>query len=114
MRGVTIALLKKIQIGIDEFHRPVYEERKEYIEDVLIAPTQEQEVLDILNLTGRRAVYTLGIPKSDTHDWENREVEFFGKRWKTVGMPIKGIDELIPLRWNTKVRVENYGAENQD
>lgn len=114
MKGITVTLIKKKQTGTDAFNRPVYEEHMESVANVLVAPTSEQEILDTLNLTGRKAIYTLAIPKGDTHDWENQEVEFFGRRWKTVGMPIEGIDELIPLQWNKKVRVENYGAENKD
>ena len=114
MRGITIVLYKKEQIGVDAFNRPIYEKKREEIADVLIAPAQEQEILDTLNLTGRKAVYTLAIPKGETHEWENSEVEFFGRRWKTIGMPIQGLDHLIPLRWNKKVRVECYGTESDD
>ena len=39
---------------------------------------------------------------------ENRIVEFFGAKWHTVGFPIQGIDEMIPLKWNKKVTVEKY------
>ena len=34
------------------------------------------------------------------------EVEFFGRKWKVIGMPTEGIEGLIPLYWNKKVRVE--------
>ena len=114
MKGITVILYEKVQTGTDSFNRPVYEKRAVNVENVLVAPASEQEVLDTLNLTGRKAIYTLAIPKWDTHDWENCEAEFFGKRWKTVGMPIEGIEELIPLQWNKKVRVENYGKESGD
>jgi len=50
----------------------------------------------------------LAIPKGDTNDWENQEVRFFGERWRVIGMPLQGIDELIPLDWNKKVMVERY------
>ena len=73
MRGITIVLYKKEQIGVDAFNRPIYEKKREEIADVLIAPAQEQEILDTLNLTGRKAVYTLAIPKGDTHEWENSD-----------------------------------------
>ena len=62
-----------------------------------------------MNLTGKKAVYTLAIPKGDTHDWEDKEVKFFGKRWRTFGIPLEGIEQLIPLDWNKKVMVERYG-----
>ena len=109
MKGITVVLYNKVQEGVDAFQRPVYSENAESVPNVLVSPASEQEVLDTLNLTGRKAVYTLAIPKGDSHDWENREVEFFGRRWKTIAMPIKGIDALIPLQWNMKVRVEAYG-----
>lgn len=113
IQGITVTLYQKKETGTDAFNRPIYEEVAEQVANVLVSPTQETEVLDVLNLTGRKAVYTLAIPKGDTHDWENVKVEFFGKTWRTIGMPISGIDDLIPLQWNTKVRVENYGSESE-
>lgn len=109
IKGISVTLYERTQTGVDAFNRPVYEETATVVENVLVAPAQEQEVLDTLNLSGRKAVYTLGIPKSDTHNWEDRDVEFFGERWHTIGMPINGIEDMIPLNWNTKVRVERYG-----
>ena len=114
IHGITITLFQKQKKGVDGFGHPIYEETSELVENVLVAPAQEQEILDTLNLTGRKAIYTLAIPKGDTHDWENAEVEFFGRKWKTIGMPISGIDTLIPLQWNMKVRVENYGTESEN
>ncbi len=108
IRGIDVVLYEKTQIGTDPFHKPIYEETAVTVSNVLIAPTQEQEMLDILNLTGRKAVYTLAIPKGDTHVWQDKDVEFFGERWHTIGMPISGIGAMIPLSWNTKVRVERY------
>lgn len=54
-------------------------------------------------------IYTLAIPKGDTHEWTDCEVEFFGRRWRSVGFPQKGIEDLVPLDWNQKVTVETYG-----
>ena len=79
------------------------------MDNVLISPTSTDDVTSQMNLTGRKAEYTLAIPKGDTHDWENKEVLFFGKRWKTFGIPLEGIEEMIPLSWNKKVMVERYG-----
>ncbi len=109
IKGISVTLYERTETGVDAFNRPIYEETETVVENVLVAPSQEQEVLDTLNLTGRKAVYTLGIPKGDTHNWEDRDVEFFGERWHTIGMPISGIEDMIPLSWNTKVRVERYG-----
>ncbi len=33
---------------------------------------------------------------------------FFDKKWRTVGLALEGIEELIPLEWNKKVMGERY------
>lgn len=65
MKGITVVLYNKVQEGMDVFQRPVYSENAELVPNVLVSPASEQEVLDTLNLTGRKAVYTLAIPKGD-------------------------------------------------
>ncbi len=109
LSGTTVTLLEKQQTGVDAFNRPTYAEVPVDVENVLIAPLSDQEVLETLNLTGRKAVYQLGIPKGDAHDWENQRVQFFGQTWQVIGIPTEGQDELIPLFWNKKVKVERYG-----
>ena len=79
------------------------------VENVLVAPVNSNEVTSNTNLVGKKAVYTLALPKGDSHNWENSRVDFFGESWKTVGFPTGGIEELIPLGWNKKVTVERYG-----
>ena len=81
----------------------------EQVDNVLIAPSSSNEVLSANDLYGKKAVYTLAIPKDDTHNWEDCEVVFFGRTWRTFGIPLEGIPELIPLKWNKKVMVERYG-----
>ncbi|MCD7918459.1 MAG: hypothetical protein LUF84_08455 [Clostridiales bacterium] len=114
IKGIPVVLYERTQTGSDPFNKPIYEETATTVENVLVAPSSEEEILDVLNLTGRKAVYTLGIPKGDTHDWEDKDVAFFGERWHTIGMPISGIDAMIPLSWNTKVRVERYGQQAEN
>lgn len=108
LRGITITLYEKTQTGTDAFNRPVYTETVVSVDNVLVAPASTSETLDTVNLTGKKAVYTLGIPKGDTHDWKDKKVEFFGETFKTFGEPLKGIEAMIPLDWNTKVQVERY------
>lgn len=109
IKGITVTLISKQQTGTDPFGAPIYTETETEVENVLVAPTSTTEVLDRLALTGRKAVYTLAIPKGDTNAWENQEVRFFGERWRVFGIPEQGIDDLIPLDWNKKVTVERYG-----
>ena len=108
IKGITVNLIYKTEVGVDDFNHPIYEEYKVIVDNVLVTPTESTDVIDQLNLTGRKAVYTLGIPKGDEHVWEDQCVEFFGKRFHVFTPQTKGIEELIPLEWTSKVMVELY------
>lgn len=109
IKGMSIKLYNKDKVGEDKLGAPIYDESEfVVIDNVLITPTSASEILDGFNLHGKKAVYTLGIPKGDTNDWIDRKVEFFGKVWRTFGDPLEGMGELIPLDWNKKVTVERY------
>ena len=108
LKGITITLINKVQTGTDPFNNPIYEDVEIEVENVLVSPTSTDDVVNTKDLTGRTAVYTLAIPKGDTNVWENQEVRFFGERWRVFGIPLQGIEELIPLDWNKKVMVERY------
>ena len=108
LKGITVQLYERTKIGTDAANRPIYTETKVSVDNVLVAPTSATEVLDTTNITGKKAVYTLAIPKGDTHNWEGAKVEFFGQIFKVFGEPLKTIDELTPTDWNMKVTVERY------
>ena len=109
IKGTTVILYDKVQSGTDEFGRAVYEETAVEVENVLIAPASGTEVLDTTSVNGKKAVYTLGIPKDDEHEWDDRTVEFFGQKWRTFGFSTYGMEDLIPLDWNRKVQVDRVG-----
>lgn len=109
MRGISIVLYTSTQTGTDDFNRPIYTETPVTVENVLIGEPSTDDIVAEINMTGKRLAYTLAIPKGDTHDWTDKTVEFFGERFKTIGEPTQGIDHLIPLSWNKKVKVERYG-----
>lgn len=108
MRGITITLYDRTQSGVDSFNRPIYSETPVSVDNVLVTSSTDTEVVETLNLTGKRAIYTLAIPKGDTHVWEDRKVSFFGKDWRVINFAAGGIDHLIPLSWNAKVQVSRY------
>lgn len=108
IKGITIRLFEPVNVGKDPFGHPIYEEKAVAVDNVLVSPVTSDDVVSTTNLYGKRAVYVLGIPKGDGHDWENRKVEFFGGTFRTFGKVIQGIDALIPLDWNKKVWVECY------
>ena len=108
VKGITVTLYEETQSGTDDFNRPIYTETATTVDNVLVSPASTSETLDTVNLTGKKAVYTLGIPKGDTHNWKDKKVEFFGETFRTFGEPLKGIDDMIPLEWNMKIQVERY------
>lgn len=108
IHGIPITLYAVEQTGTDDFGAPIYKETAVTVNNVLVAPASANEILEATNLYGKKAVYTLGIPKGDTNSWENRRVSFFGQDFRVFGIPIQGIDDLIPLGWNKKVTVERY------
>ncbi|MCU6706421.1 Uncharacterised protein [uncultured Ruminococcus sp.] len=108
IKGIPVKLSVKTQTGIDGFNRPTYEVFQEVVENVLVGEPSAEDVVNELNLSGKRIAYTLAIPKGDTHVWEDTEVEFFGRKFRTIGLPTEGIEENLPLSWNKKVKVERY------
>lgn len=108
IKGITVTLITKEQTGKDDFNAPIYEDVEKEAENVLVTPTSSDDVINQLELSGKKAVYTLAIPKDDTNNWEDAEVSFFGQKWRTFGFATQGIDHLIPLDWNKKVMVERY------
>ena len=129
MKGMTIYLVKKTQVGLDGFNQPVYTEgglfpsneqypaenlypnptMLEAVDDCLVGQPSSDDVTNALALYGKKIEYTIGIPKGDTHNWIDTEIEFFGARWRTVGYPETGIQANIPLRWGQNIKVERYG-----
>ena len=108
MRGITITLHNKVQTGTDEFNAPIYSDQDVSVDNVLVGEPSGDEIVQDLNLYGKRLAFVLAIPKGDTHDWTEVEVSFFGQKFRTYGEPTQGMDHLIPLSWNKKVKVERY------
>ncbi len=108
IKGITVTLYEREKTGEDPFGKPVYKEYPVEVENILVAPTSATEVLDTLNLTGKKAVYNIAIPKGDEHTWKDNRVDFLGASWRVIGLPQRGIDENIPLDWNDKWMVERY------
>lgn len=111
IKGIPITLIVKTQTGVDDTDRPIYEESAITVENVLVGEPSTDDVVNEFNLSGKRVVYTLAIPKGDTNDWKDTDVilpEPFAGRYHTVGVPTAGIESNIPLDWNKKVRLEAY------
>lgn len=108
IKGISVTLYEKTQTGLDGFNNPIYATNPITIDNVLVAPASADDIINNIDLQGRKAIYTLAIPKGDTHNWINTRVDFFGEQWQTFGEPLIGMEHQIPLEWNMKVMVERY------
>ena len=108
IKGITVKLNVKTQVGKDGFNKPIYEDSWKPVDNVLVGEPSADDITTELNLTGKHIAYTLAIPKGDEHDWTDTEVQFFDEKFRTIGAPVQGIEDNIPLSWNKKVKVERY------
>lgn len=114
MRGMTIQVRENVQTGVDPFGAPIYEDAFVDVDGVLVGSPTTDDVTNALSLYGKKAEYTLGIPKGDTHNWTDTEVIIPNpatgtpERFRTIGFPKTGIQSNIPLRWGQNVMVERY------
>lgn len=108
LKGIDVILYEKSPSGSDPFGNLIYEEKKVTVENVLVAPSSSDDIIDSTNLYGKKAIYTIAIPKGDNHTWEDAIVEFFGKKWRAFGIPLEGIEDMVPTNWHKKVMVERY------
>ena len=116
IKGTTVKLYQETITGYDRLGNPVISEDPVEVDNVLIGEPSTDEITTSVSLYGKKISYMLGIPKEDTHDWENKKVEWtdsYGVTHKvlTFGFPITGIEENIPsqLPWHMKVRCEAFG-----
>ncbi len=108
LHGVTVTLVEKTQTGTNAFNEPVYTETTVDVDDVLVGNPTSDELTSAQSLHGKTIEYVLGIPDGDEHVWEDTAVIIFGKRYQTIGTVIRGIDDLVPLRWHRKIQVARY------
>lgn len=115
MRGVTVTLYEQTVTGYDAFGAPVITETATQVPDVLVGEPSTEDITTTTQLYGKTLVCMLGIPKGDSHDWQDKKVSWtdaYGTTHvlKTFGFPITGVEANIPTRWHKKVRCEKYGG----
>ena len=110
IKGIPIILNELVVTGVDDFNREIIEESPVTIENVVIGQPTSDDILNEVNLSGKTISYMLAIPADDDHNWENTTVEFYGKKWRTVGAPIKYMDGFMGAKfpWNKKIKVTAY------
>ena len=109
LKGITVKLIPRLQTGTDSIGNPIWSDGDPIsVDNVLVAPLSSQELLETVNLYGKKGTYKIAIPKGDTNVWEDQIVEFFGHRWHVFTVPQKGIESMIPLEWNDTYEVGRY------
>ena len=117
MTGITVTLYERQQKVttdtppvpvFDSFNDPVWEFKAVTVANVLVGQPTADEITSGIDLYGKKAEYMIGIPKGDEHAWEDADVEFFGRRWRTFGTVIRGIEANVPTPWHYKIRVARY------
>ncbi len=108
IKGITVTLFERREIGRDKLNAPIYEEKPVAVENVLVSPAAAEDIVGDNQLYGKRAEYELSIPMGDTHKWEDCRVDFFGYSWRVFGPPRVWIGSMVPGPWNQKVKVERY------
>ncbi|MDR3304414.1 MAG: hypothetical protein LBS85_00065 [Clostridiales Family XIII bacterium] len=106
IKGIDVILRQRRDAGPDEIGNPIWGFEIITVGNVLVEPSSDADRTESMNLFGKAAGYTLHIPKGDAHDWENAEVEFFGRTFRTVGIGRRYIKENVPLEWDMKIGCE--------
>lgn len=109
MRGITVTLYQKTQSGTDPFGAPTWTESTVNVDNVLVGEPSTDDITTGTDLYGKRIDYMLGIPKGDTHDWQDAKVSWTDSYGRTItcetfGFPITGVEHLVPGPWHMKVR----------
>jgi len=109
MKTTTIKLIVETVVDVNPFGEEITTEVTEDVKGCLVGQPTTDDITSSVELYGKKCEYVVGIPKGDTHDWKDRELYIWGERFRTIGFPMTGIQENIPLRWGQNVKVERYG-----
>lgn len=108
LRDMDVVLINRTQSDTDPFGNPVFTETETTVHHVLVAPATADDLVNVLGLDGKKEVYKLGLPKGDTHTWQDQDVRFFGKRYHIFSPVTRGIEENVPTPWHHIYFCERY------
>ena len=109
LKTLTIQLSVKQLTGSDPFGMKTETEELVDIPGCLVGMPSSDEIVQAMEMYGKKIAYVVGVPKGDTHEWTDTDVVIAGERYRTIGYPETGIQENIPLAWGKNVKVERYG-----
>lgn len=108
IKGITVTLYERTASGTDAFNRPTYTETATGVDNVLVAPASSDAIINELNLSGKKLVYYLMVPKTDEHDWADCRVRFYGADWHVYDIAEEWVRANTPGAWNRRYKVERY------
>ncbi len=110
IKGIPIILYETTVIGHDDFGADIKEETPVTINNVVIGQPSSEDIITEINVSGKHISYNLAIPADDTHEWEHNTVEFYGRKWRVIGIPTQFMDGFMGASWpwNKQVKVEAY------
>lgn len=110
---VSVTLYEKTPAGKDEFNRERYTETPVVIDGVVVGRPDSGDILSEVNLSGKTVSYVLSLPAGDDHDWVNARVDFYGRKWRTIGIPTQFTDGFMgaDFPWNKQVKVESFNEQ---
>ena len=109
MKTITVQLAVKTQSGVDPFGAPIETEELVDVPGCLVGQPTSDDIVQTMEMYGKKIAYVIGVPKGDTNKWEDTDVVIWGERFHTIGFAETGIQENIPLYWGKNVKVERYG-----
>ena len=107
---VSVILYETEVTGEDSFGHEIKTETPVTIDNVSIGHPSSEDVLSEISISGKRIAYNLCLPVGDDHDWTNTIVEFYGRKWRTIGIPTQFTDGFMGKNfpWNKQIKVEAY------
>lgn len=111
IKGVSVILHRITQTGVDDFNMPIYADQQIVVDNVLVEPASNDEVVNEVQLYGKHIAYNLHIPMSDTNDWKNTLVDLpapWNETLKTYGSCLVYDPKNTPLDWGKKIKAELY------
>lgn len=110
MRGETVVVKVKTEIGRDRYNSPEYEDRDIEVPNVLVAPGDVDKASQPLNRPeGVDVQYTLYFPKTYDGPMLERQKICVRDKWLSViGYPDRFDEVNCPTEWNMTVKVSDY------
>ena len=110
IKGIPVTLYVNTVTGKDDFNQDIVTSTTVTVNNVVIGQPSSQDVLNEYNLSGKTISYMLAIPADDTHVWENTIVEFYGRKFRTVGIADQYMYGFMGKNfpWNKRIKVEEY------